>query len=340
MSTLTNIRTKVRRITRSPADAQITDTQIDSYVNTFILYDMPQMDTIFNLRRTITFYTNPYVGEYGTTINDTTDPLYNFKNRYTNIMPPAFVGGRMVLFYQSRTDFYSLFLLANYMEQLGTGDGVTTHYAGTLSNKPLIQKNVTISAQYIDVDGNVVKLAMHDVPETFNDAILTTGHFYEPNDLTTPLGDINYVTGTYTVDFPIAPAIGSTIYLEAIPYAAGYPSAILFYEDKFYIRPIPDRVYPITLDARVLPTELINDGDHPDIDQWWQFIALGASKKIFEDRMDMDSIQLIMPEMQNQEALCMRKTIMQMSSQRSSTIYTQPFKYPNGFWFGSDYGIF
>lgn len=340
MSTLANIRTKVRRITRSPSDAQITDAQIDTYINTFILYDMPYMDTIFNLRRTITFYTNPYVGEYGTTTNVATDPLYNFKNRYTNILPPAMVGGRMSLFYQSRTDFYSLFLLATYMELLGTGDGVTTNYAGTISNKPIIQNNVTISAQYTDGAGNIMKLAMHDVPDNLNEAILTTGHFYEPNDLTTALGDINYVTGTYTIDFPIAPGVGTSIYLEAIPYAAGYPSAILYYEDKFYLRPIPNKVYAITLDARVLPTELIADGDHPDIDQWWQFIALGASKKVFEDRMDMDSIQLIMPELGNQEALCMRKTILQASSQRSSTIYTQPFKYPNGFWFGSDYGIF
>jgi hypothetical protein len=40
-STLGAIRTKVRRLTRSPNTAQITDNQIDEYVNTFILYDFP-----------------------------------------------------------------------------------------------------------------------------------------------------------------------------------------------------------------------------------------------------------------------------------------------------------
>ena len=74
MPNLADIRTKVRKITRSPSDAQITDNQIDDYINTFILYDLPQMNQMFDLRRTLTFYTRAFIGEYPTTPDVLTDP--------------------------------------------------------------------------------------------------------------------------------------------------------------------------------------------------------------------------------------------------------------------------
>ena len=70
------------------------------------------------------------------------------------------------------------------------------------------------------------------------------------------------------------------------------------------------------------PTELLSSGQSPDLQEWWQYIAYGASKKIFEDRMDLDSVQSIMPEFKMQERLCLRRSIVQQTSQRTSTIYT------------------
>jgi len=37
----------------------------------------------------------------------------------------------------------------------------------------------------------------------------------------------------------------------------------------------------------------------------------------------MDTVQLIMPEFKKQENLILRRTIVEMTSQRASTIYTQ-----------------
>jgi len=42
LSKLESIRTKIRRLTRSPSSAQITNAQIDDYINTFVLYDFPE----------------------------------------------------------------------------------------------------------------------------------------------------------------------------------------------------------------------------------------------------------------------------------------------------------
>ena len=71
------------------------------------------------------------------------------------------------------------------------------------------------------------------------------------------------------------------------------------------------------------PTELLLVGQSPELEQWWQYIAYGASKKVFEDRMDMQSVQMIMPEFNKQERLVLRRTIVQQTNERVATIYTE-----------------
>jgi hypothetical protein len=65
-STLQAIRTKIRRLTRKPSVNQISNADIDEYVNTFIQYDMPEHLRLFSLRETHTFYTTPNVDTYAT----------------------------------------------------------------------------------------------------------------------------------------------------------------------------------------------------------------------------------------------------------------------------------
>ena len=77
------------------------------------------------------------------------------------------------------------------------------------------------------------------------------------------------------------------IWFEAILYQPGKPLGMLYYDDKFIIRPVPDKTYSINIEVDVRPTELLNTTDVPQIAQWWQYIAYGAGKKIFEDRMDL-----------------------------------------------------
>jgi hypothetical protein len=76
------------------------------------------------------------------------------------------------------------------------------------------------------------------------------------------------------------------------------------------------------MEAYVQPTELLSSNQTPELREWWQYIAYGTAKKVFEDRMDIDSVQLIMPEFKTQERLCLRRTLVQQTSQRSQTIYT------------------
>jgi len=96
-----------------------------------------------------------------------------------------------------------------------------------------------------------------------------------------------------------------------------------YYDSTILLRPVPDQVYRVQMEVYARPTYLLETNQSPQLEEWWQYIAYGAAKKVLEDRMDMDTVQLIMPEFKKQENLILRRTIVEMTSQRASTIYTQ-----------------
>lgn len=343
-STLEAIRTKVRRLTRNPSESSLTTTQLDEYINTFVLYDFPEHLRLFNLKTTFTFYSQPYIDVYETNTTDPNDPLYDFKNKYISIDQPIYVAGYQVWFSEDRTRFFGQYPLVNSIASIGTaGDGVTQTFTGVVSaaqaNVPpflqagpagtmLLLNNVLFSS----VDVNNGGLAAKDVP---SDPFDGTGDLIDVNTNNT-IGTIDYLTGAFTITFPTAPAAGAAINSQTVPVQPSLPQAILFYDGKFTLRPVPDQPYAITMNAFVRPTELLSQNQEPQLQEWWQYIAYGAAKKVFEDKMDLESVQLIMPEFKMQEMLIQRRTIVQQTSQRTSTIYTDQTNlggsWGNGYW--------
>lgn len=309
-STLAQIRTKVRRLTRSPSTAQLTDQNIDDYVNTFVLYDFPEHLRLFSLRTTFTFYAQPYIDTYSTNSTTATDPLYNFKNKYITVHPPIYIAGYNSLYSQSREQFFGIYPMTNSIASIGTtGDGVTTAFAGTLSNIPILRNNVLFDSV------NTANAGLSLIDDG-------AGNLVVPNT-TVNVGTINYVTGAYTFTFPSAPASGAAINSQTVPYVPSLPQALLFYNDTFTLRPVPDQPYRINMEVYQRPTELLSVATNiPELSEWWQYIAYGASKKVFEDRMDLESVQLIMPEFMKQQTLIQRRTIVQYTNERTATIYT------------------
>ena len=84
------------------------------------------------------------------------------------------------------------------------------------------------------------------------------------------------------------------------------------------------------------PDELLDTAQSPELSEWWQYIAYGCAKKVFEDRMDPESVQTIMPEFKKQEALINRRTIVQQTEQRTATIYTENVAGMYGTGFGNN----
>lgn len=351
-STLQAIQTKVRRLTRSPSLAQLSDSDLNNYINTFIVYDFPEHLRLFNLRTTFTFICNPFQDVYPTDtasfVGVTTNPLYDFQNNYLSIADPIYIAGYQSFFTQSREQMFAIYPNTNNIAQIAsTGDGVTTQFTGTVTSaaptnsSSSVQSAVLLQGQVLfsSVDSSGSGLVLVDVPvvSTTTGNPTTFGNLYVPGtEPTSPPtavllnNRINYVTGQYVITFPTAPAAGQQINSQTVPSVPSLPQALLFYDNKFTLRPVPDQPYRVNFEAYVRPTYLMSTNETPELQEWWQYIAYGAAKKIFEDRMDMDSVNLIMPEFKKQETLVLRRTIVQYTNDRVATIYTEQTSFGPG----------
>lgn len=322
MSTLTQIRTKVRRVTGRPSPQQITDAQIDEYVNTFYLYDMPQTLRLATQESEFSFMTEANVGEYDLTTLQVVDgsSTNNAIDVYDILKPPVYIAGYQALWSESQEQFYRVYpQLAQINESL-EGDGTAGPYALTLSNVPIVQGSVTVGAiDSTDSAANATDVATNR----------TDGTWVLDNTSTAVTGSINYITGALTVTFPNAIPSGNTVTFTAQPYVAARPQSVLFYDNVLTLRPVPDASYLVKISAYKTPTSLLLAGDSPQLKQWWQYLAYGASKKIFEDAQDPDSLAVMMPSFKEQERLVLRRTVVQQTPQRTATIYSETMNAPS-----------
>ena len=352
-STLQAIQTKVRRLTRSPSEAQLTTVDLQNYINTFVVYDFPEHLRMFNLRTTFTFFTNPYqdvyptdTASFGTNPSAENNNLYDFQNRYLSVHSPVYIAGYNSFYTQSREQFFGIYPKINSIVQLPiSGNGVNLTFTGVVNAAQaiilpqlnqqrvgLVQREVLFSS----VDANINGLALADIPVidplTGNNTV--NGNLYDPNSaaykaakaippaVVDPTNTINYATGIFTITFSSAPGANQRILSQTVPQALSLPQALLYYDNKFVVRPVPYQPHRVQFEAYRNPLALLDTGQNPTLNEWWQYIAYGASKKIFEDRLDMDSVQMIMPEFKKQEMLCQRRTIVQYTNERTATIYT------------------
>ena len=306
MADINDIILKVRRLTRSPSTVQLSDADIVEYVNTFILYDFPGHLRISTMRKQFSFYTAPYVGEYNS--NNAAAGLFDFKNEYISIHEPIFIDGKRIALYQDRELFFNDYPNTSSRTTIATGDGITLNFVGNLSNVPITNGSVSFSA----IDINNAGAELHDVDDPIQVQNLLIG---------TGAGNIDYITGAYVLNFIAPPAANESIVAHTVPYRPSIPTALLFFNNTFTVRPIPDQVYKVNMEAYKRPIELGALNLTPELEQWWQYISYGAAKKVFEDRSDREGIATIMPEFKQQEKLVLRKTLMQMSNERAATIY-------------------
>lgn len=362
-STLQAIQTKVRRLTRSPSTAQLTDADLQNYINTFVVYDFPEQLRTFNLKESFTFVCNPFQDTYPTdkSMQQVLNQLYNFQNKYLSISKPVYIAGFPAFYTQSREQFFNIYPIVNSILATGnTGDGATTTFTGVITNNtgpsiPAVQNQSTVLLQnnvlFSSIDSNGAGLALVDVPviNTATGFNTTNGNLYIPGQtpvdpvtgvpvlptVVTPNNTINYVTGQYTITFPTAPAASQFINSQTVPVVTALPQSLMFYQDQFTLRPVPDQPYEINFEVFIRPTALLDLNESPALEEYWQYIAYGAAKKIFEDRLEMESVQMIMPEFKTQERLCLRRSLVQYANERSATIYTESAGSANGWgWWG------
>jgi len=318
-SNLEAIRAKVRRLTRSPAEAQLPVADIDEYVNTFVLYDLPESLRLFTLRENFTFYAQPYVGAYATNETNADDPLYNMKNIYTTFHEPAYCDGYKMYFSQSQEEFRNVYPEPLTITRVGGGDGVTVAFGGTLANIPIVPGSILVES--IAADESPMSLFDQQILDPVTGIPSDLGNLIETNS-PNPVGVISYITGEYNFTFTTAPGDGEDVNIHLRSFQPSRPTSIFYFNNTLHLRPIPDQPYKITIEAYKRPTQLLV-GESPELEQWWQYIAYGAAIKVFQDRTDEEGVRMLMPEFKNQERLVLRRTIVQQTNERVSTIYTE-----------------
>lgn len=327
-SNLSIIRKKVRRLTGRPSAQQITNDEIDEYVNTFYQYDFPEHLRVFSNTTKFKFMTIANVSDYDMRDIDVAFGSGTEKavNVFYNLQPPAYIGGYQSFYSQNREQFFRIYPFLGDINNSIEGDGTNGPYTFTLPNVPVLQNTVTVGAQ----DDTGASQLVEDDPQKIGDQTDPETGFWKNSLLDTAVtGSINYLTGALTITFSNTIPVGNEITFTFSPYQPNRPQAVLFFNNIISLRPVPDKPYPVEIDAFITPTALIEGGD-PLLNQWWQYLAYGASKKIFEDSQDPEGVNQILNGFKEQESLVLNRHVVQQTNERTATIYTEMTQFPYG----------
>ena len=314
-STLARIKTKVRRLTASPSPQQLTDADLEEYIDDFYDQDLPADLKLFNLRTNLEFITEADQDTY------TVDT-----DLYYQVEAPVYVAGYDAQLFIDQTAFYGKWNKAEVSQASATGTGGAGPYTWTLGPLKVTKNTLTITAN--DTTGNQMEIVDDGAGN-----LVSFG-------TTTNRGTVNYVTGAVSVTFPNAIDNGDAITSMWRPYQASRPVSMLFFGNTLTMRPVPDKAYRVKVQVIRRPSQaLAADGDTPQVTQWWQFIAFGAAIKVLQDRQDVESIANIMPFYEEQKQLVLHRTIAQMRQSRAPSIYADQTE-ARGQFAGSDGGYY
>ena len=327
-STLVAIRKKVRRLTASSSESALSTNDIDQYVNTFYNQDFPYAIKLDQMRSVYTFYTRPNISRYPLDVN------YN-----QGIRAPVYFEGIQGKFFKDRNSFYSMWPRFPTQFQPISGDGTTQVFSFTIPGPFLpfevVLGGVDISGVAISVadDGNGNLYLQNPNPIVSNPPYTSPvpgmKNLNEQNpgqNLVIYLGSVDYVAGTFSIDFSkgnVTPASGTVMTLWVSQYQTGRPYCLLFWNNYFEVRPVPKLIHKVEVETYLTPVQFLNSTDNPIINQWWQYIAIGAAIKVLEDRQDMEGIENLSKLFDRQEALVLERQGVEEIGQRNTTIYTE-----------------
>lgn len=349
IATLQDIIIKVRKLTGSGTSLQLTDSQIIDYINSFYLYDFPSQFRSLKLRDKYTFNTIRGIDTY----------MFDSEH-FSTIEMPCYCAKREIKLFQDPWSFYGANFNWQYQQNLTEGDGTKdasgVGYSGTVqatpiirstSNNPMVQTvtppiasgptkpNYTVPPNPSRVQ-NILITTNVALGNTLN--VTDDGNGNLIGDCTS--GSINYETGliaslAFTQNVPS----GAHIVIQYNPATLAIPLAIMYYQNQFTLRPVPDKGYTIELMAYRLPSQAIlgsTDPDspnltgEPELNEWWETLAFGAAKKVFEDRLDPDGVALMDKGLAERYALNMTRTYAQLGSQSMNTIFRDQLSYSYG----------
>lgn len=326
-STLAMIRKDVRRLTASSSESALSTNDIDQYINTSYNQDFPYAVKLDQMRSVYTFYTAPNIDRYSLDVN------YN-----QGVRAPFYVDGIQGSFYKDRDQFYKVWTRFPTISQPITGDGVTQSFSFTIGSIPFLRKEVTLGG--VDVSGSPIRVSDDGsgnlYVQTPNPVVSvpaytsTSPGMYNLNtsnpgqNLHTYVGTVNYVTGAFSINFALAgltPISGQQMTLFVAQYQTSRPYSLLFWNNEFIIRPVPQLVHKCEIEVYMTPVQFLNTTDVPILNQWWQLISIMASKKILQRRQDMEGVSYMDSLYKEQMGLVLERQGIEEIGQANVTIY-------------------
>lgn len=288
---LSGIRKKVRQVTGRLTPEDLSNDQLDEYINRYYQFTFPAE---LKLDKKHTYY------EFLTTENQ---PFYDFADTsYTNVEPEATLNNLSLLWYQDPNAFFQENPLQYTMATPWTGDGVTVTFSTTVQGFPIFPGSTII---YDGIE------KFEDTNETFASSPVTiTG---DQGGTST----INYSTGAISVTFNTAPVDGKNINLSYVLFQAGRPTAVLFYDSKFQFFTVPDQAYKFRIKTYKVVDALVNATDTPDFEEWGPCIAYGASRDIHSDYGEYEDYAQVTALYKEQLGYVLRRTNQNLLNTRS-----------------------
>lgn len=145
---------------------------------------------------------------------------------------------------------------------------------------------------------------------------------YPPSPLTPQYcGTVDYVTTQINLLIPVPLQAGSQLNIWAATYQVGRPYNLLFWNAEMTIRPVPDNVYLVEVEAYQTPAQFMNTSNHPVLNQWAQYIAYGSAMEILRDRQDMEGVANLSEGFKRQEALVLERQAVEEIGQPNITMF-------------------
>lgn len=151
------------------------------------------------------------------------------------------------------------------------GDGVTQHFSGFLTTVSLPYNECLSYAKIESVNNQHPKFSI-------DSGVERDGYLY--GDVTGDNNSINYDTGFVNITFACPPAKGQRIYAEIHREKLSKPDILVFSSFDISIRPVVDKEYILTLEARIRPVHLIEFTNFLETDGQRDFIAYNVAKQI------------------------------------------------------------
>ncbi len=337
-STVVFMRKKIRRLTASASESALSTVDLDQYLNNVLLNDFPYAIKIDQMRSLYTFYTEPYRDRYpldvnfnqgirapffvdgilGTFFKDR-QQFFNLWPRWPTLFQPIGGDGNTTSFaFTAPGPFLSKEVTLGGTDLNGDPISVNDDGNGNLQlltpnpieTVPPYTQNYTASGAFM---APTVGQVGNPIPGMHNQNLFNPGlnNVTVPSIVSNPfapyIGTVNYQTGAFNVNFPLAPSAGNLMQLRISQYQPGRPYCLLFWNNEFTIRPVPKHIHKIEIETFLSPVQFYETTDMPILSQWAQYLSYLAAQEILRDRQDLEGVANLEEGRMRQEGLVLER---------------------------------